>query len=444
MTTSEGHGSPQGAETPPPGVEVTRLASGTRVVTERMPAVRSVAVGFWIAAGSRHEDAPVAGASHFLEHLLFKGTPKRSAQDIAESIDRVGGDMNAFTAKEYTCFYARCLDRDLGLAIDILGDMIVSSLMTPQDVDAERSVVLEEIGMHLDTPDDLVHSMFSEAVFGNHPLAREVLGDKDTITKMGRDDVYGYYRSQYTPGNLVVAVAGNVEHEQVVALVEDALGDWHAEEPQTPADVAPYQERRRHVLRTKPTEQVHVLLGGPGLRRTDERRHAANVLNQALGGGMASRLFQEVRERRGLAYSVYSYLSMYAEAGSFGVYAGSAPDRTMQVLDVVGAELERVAECGLTEEELVRSQGSLSGSLVLALEDTGSRMVRLGRMLTTGTPLLGLDELMAAVDAVEGDDVREVAQELLARPRTIAVVGPVEQPEIERMAQHPAVVEVVA
>lgn len=428
----------------PPGVEVTELASGVRVATERMPAVRSVAVGFWIACGSRHEGAPVAGASHFLEHLLFKGTQRRSAQEIAETIDRVGGDMNAFTSKEYTCFYARCLDRDVALAIDVLADMIVGSRITEDDVEAERQVVLEEIRMHLDTPDDLAHSLFTEAVYGTHPLAREVLGDKRTIEAMVREDVAGYYRRQYTPRNLVVAVSGNVDHGEVVRLVEDALGGWDAEQAPPTPEVVPYEQRRRHAVLTKQTEQVHLIVGGPGLRRTDERRHAANVLNQALGGGMASRLFQEVRERRGLAYSVYSWLQMHAEGGAFGVYAGSAPERAGDVLDVVGAELERIALDGLTDDELERAQGSLTGSLVLSLEDTGSRMVRLGRMLTTGVPLMGLDELMAAIDGVDHDDVRSVARELLARPRTLAVVGPVDDEAVAAMATRPAVVETAA
>lgn len=423
----------------PPEVSVTTLTSGIRVVTEHMPSVRSVAVGFWVGCGSRHEQPAVAGATHFLEHLLFKGTDRRSAQEIAETIDRVGGDLNAFTAKEFTCFYARCLDRDLGLAVDVLGDMLVSSVIRPDDVDAERQVVLEEIRMHLDTPDDLVHSVFSEAVFGSHPLGREVLGDEATINAMGRDDVDSHYRQQYAPTNVVVAVAGNVDHDSVVAHVEEALGDWRGAAPAAPPGEDFDEPVARHLLRTRPTEQSHLILGGRGVRRGDERRHAANVLNQALGGGMASRLFQEVRERRGLAYSVFSYLSMHAEGGTFGVYAGTAPDRAASVLDVINGELERVATQGLEEEELARAQGSLTGSLVLGLEDTGSRMVRLGKALTTDTPVLSLDELTAAIDAVTVEDVSKIAGYLLRSPRTLAVVGPVEAEDGERLGSHPAV-----
>ena len=417
------------------GVSLTTLGSGLRVVTETMPDVRSVAVGFWIGVGSRDERDPVAGASHFLEHLLFKGTRRRSAQEIASVIDAVGGDMNAFTSKEYTCFYARCLDRDLALAVDVLGDMMTSSAVRSGDVDAERDVVLEEIRMHLDTPDDLVHSVFSEAFFGEHPLGREVLGDDGTITAMTRDQVNRYYKRHYVPANVVVAVAGNVRHDEVVAAVVEAVGDWSG-------PVEPTVKRRsfngigepRVAVRPRPTEQLHLVLGGQGLARNDDRRWAAAVLNQALGGGMASRLFQEVRERRGLVYTVYSYNGMHADTGTFAVYAGTAPRKAGEVLTVTRGEVDAVLADGLGDDELERAKGHLAGSTVLALEDTGSRMTRLGKALTTGTPLLTLDETIAAVEGVSTDDVKDVAKVLLGGPWTLAVVGPKDAAKSKKFA----------
>lgn len=418
----------------PEGVTVTTLAEGTRVITERVPGVRSVAVGFWIGTGSRHERAPVAGASHFLEHLLFKGTRRRSARDIAEVIDAVGGELNAFTAKEHTCAYVRCLDRDLPLAIDVLADMVTGSRIRSADVEAEREVVVEEIHSHLDTPDDLVHSVFSEAVFGAHPLGREVLGDEATIRGLSRDQLNRWYRRQYAPSNVVVAVAGDVVHDDVVAEVAAALEGWQADAPRPVARRRPGRIGQALAVRSRPTEQTHVVLGGLGIARDDPRRHAAHVLNEALGGGMSSRLFQEVRERRGLAYTVFSYLSLHAEGGTFGVYAGTAPERADAVLDVVVAELERAAVDGLGAEELARAKGALSGALVLGMEDTGSRMSRLGKSLVTGTPLISLDELVEAIDAVSGEDVRAVAGALLSGPRSLAVVGPVSDERAAELA----------
>jgi predicted Zn-dependent peptidase len=419
------------------GVRQTTLDSGVRVVTEAMPHVRSVTVGYWIGIGSRDERGPVAGASHFLEHLLFKGTKRRTAAEIAEALDAVGGDMNAFTSKEYTCFYAHCLDRDTPLALDVLGDMITSARIRSADVDAERDVVLEEIRMHLDTPDDLVHTVFSEALFGEHPLAREVLGSERSITEMTRDQVHRYYKRHYVPENLTVVAAGNVEHEAVVAGVAEALADLAPAGRSTVARTGWDGVREpRVVLRERPTEQSHLVLGGVGLARGDERRFAASVLNQALGGGMASRLFQEVREKRGLVYSVYSYQGMHTDAGSFAVYAGTAPAKVTTVLDVVRTELDRARREGITDAELERAKGNLAGSMLLSLEDTGSRMGRLGKGIATDSELLTLDETLAAVEAVTHDDVREVAAELLSGPFTLAGVGPVGDLDADALGDH--------
>lgn len=408
------------------GVALTTLPSGLRIASEHMPDVRSVSVGYWVDAGSRDERDEVAGASHFLEHLLFKGTTRRTAQQIAAQIDEVGGDLNAFTSKEYTCFYARCLDRDMRLAVDVLGDMITSALIRPADVDGERNVVLEEIRMHYDTPDDLVHSVFSEAWFGAHPLGREVLGDLDTITNMRRDQVNGYFRRKYAPENIVVAAAGNVRHDDFVDAVLDTLDGWTGPaKPSRPNRKPPGDDPAESLLlRKRPTEQAHLVLGGTGLARGDARRFAAGVLNQALGGGMASRLFQEVREKRGLAYSVYSYHGMHNDTGNFAVYAGTAPQTAMEVLDVVIEELDKVCADGLSDEELTRAKGHMAGALVLGLEDSGSRMNRLGKSLLTGTPLLSLDETLAAVEAVTSAQVLEVGRTLLGGQKALAVVGP--------------------
>ncbi|HSK97232.1 MAG TPA: pitrilysin family protein [Euzebyales bacterium] len=413
------------------------LPSGVRRVTERMPTVRSVSIGFWIGTGSRDEQTAVAGASHFLEHRLFKGTRRRSAVEIAGALEAVGGDLNAFTSKEYTCFYARCLDRDLPLAVDVLADMITSATVTAEDVDAERAVVLEEIRMHRDTPDDLVHSVFSEALYGTHPLAREVLGTSGTIQTVPRDHVFGYYRERYVPDNMVVAVAGNVDHDEVARLVNAALEGWEYTGGTPARQLLGIERPARAVgLCPRPTEQAHICLGGMAFARDDERRYAGRVLEQAMGGGMASRLFQEIRERRGLAYSVYSYLSMQAEAGYHAVYAGTAVENVDEVLEVTRGELVRALREGLSAEELAAAKGALTGSLILGLEDTSSRMTRLGRSAICDLPLQTLDEIMRAIDDVSADDVAAVTSALYGGEWSLAVVGPFEDSDTTRFATY--------
>jgi len=403
---------------------MTTLPSGVRVVTEAMPHVRSAAVGFWVDAGSRDEKGPVSGATHFLEHLLFKGTKRRSALEIAEALDAVGGDLNAFTSKEYTCFYARCLDRDLALAIDVLGDMITSARLRSADVDAERDVVLEEIRIHLDTPEDLVHSVWSEAFFGEHPLGREILGDEQTITAMTRTQISRWYQRKYVPANLVVAAAGHVEHDRVVEQVAVSLEGLERTGDGTPRRQAPSgAAAATAAVRKRTTEQAHLVWGGAGLPRGDDRRFAGAVLNQALGGGMASRLFQEIRERRGLAYTVYTYQGQHADSGTFALYAGTAIPRAKEVLTVVGEEFAKARQDGITEPELERAKGYLTGSVILSIEDTGSRMNRIGKSVLTATPLLSLDETIAAIERVTLDDVRSVGDVILSGPFTLAAVG---------------------
>ncbi|GAA0221186.1 pitrilysin family protein [Actinomadura nitritigenes] len=409
-------------------VRRTVLPGGLRIITESTPAVRSAAFGVWSAVGSRDEAPADAGASHYLEHVLFKGTRRRSALELSAAIDAVGGDLNAFTAKEYTCYYARVLDSDLPLAVDIVSDMVADSVNRPEDVEAERGVILEEIHMRDDDPGDLIHDEFATALYGDTPLGRPILGTEDSINALSRDRIHGYYREHYTPSNLVVSVAGNIEHDEVVRLVSDAFaghltGDAEPAPPRVGGPAAPVDPRT--VIIDKDTEQAHIVLGVPGVCRTDDRRFALGVLNAALGGGMSSRLFQEIREKRGLAYSVYSYTAQYADSGIFGVYAGCQPGKVDEVLSICRDEVNRAAEQSLTEEELERGKGQMRGALVLGLEDTGSRMSRIGKSELVYESLLPVDDVLACIEAVTLDDVRAVAREILSAQHALTVIGPV-------------------
>ena len=410
-------------------VRRTVLPGGLRIVTEAVPTVRSVAFGIWVGVGSVDEQLTEAGATHYLEHLLFKGTPKRTALDISAAIESVGGEINAFTAKEFTCYYARVLDTDLPLAVDVVSDMVTSSLIAPVDVESEREVVLEEIAMRDDDPSDAVHDLLATRMWGDSPLGRSILGTVESITGMARDTVNDYYRRHYLARNMVVAVAGNVRHDDVVALVEKAFGEAGfldgADEPAAPrtGGVAPSSGQGVTLLH-RPTEQANVVLAVPGLARNDERRFALGVLNAALGGGMSSRLFQEVRERRGLAYSVYSYASQHAAAGLLGVYVGCQPKKVDQVLELCRTVLADVVRGGITAEELERGKGQARGGLVLGLEDTSARMSRLAKAELVYDELPSVDELIARVDGVSIDQVADLARTLLPATPTLAVVGP--------------------
>jgi predicted Zn-dependent peptidase len=413
-------------------VRRTVLPGGLRVVTETMPTVRSAAVGIWVGIGSRDEDLVDAGATHYLEHLLFKGTRRRSALEISAAVDAVGGDLNAFTAKEYTCYYARVLDSDLPLAVDVVSDMVTGSLIQEEDVEAERGVILEEIAMRDDEPSDLVHDEFSTALYGDAPLGRPILGTIDSINSLTADGIGRYYRDRYLPANLVVAVAGNLDHDEVLRHVDKAFEGALGKEglpspPRIGGDGAAPNPGVRLIPRQ--TEQANLILGTIGVSRTDDRRFVLGVLNSALGGGMSSRLFQEVREKRGLAYSVYSYTSQYSDTGTFGVYAGCQPGKIDEVLTICRDEVAKVAEHGLTDEELSRGKGQLRGSMVLGLEDTGSRMSRIGKSELVYDELLSVDEVLARIDAVTLDDIRAVAGDVLAQPMTLTVVGPFEDRE---------------
>ncbi|MGZ4592124.1 MAG: M16 family metallopeptidase, partial [Actinomycetes bacterium] len=397
-----------------------------------MPTVRSVTVGIWVGVGSRDEAPSLAGASHYLEHLLFKGTRRRDALAISSAIDAVGGEMNAFTSKEYTCYYARVLDTDLPLAVDVVCDLVTSSVIKKADVESERGVILEEIAMHEDDPTDMVHDQFAQVLFGEGPLGRPVLGSVESIETIGRSAISGYYKRRYRPQDMVVAVAGNIDHASVVQLVKKAFasagfGD-HLATPAAPriGERSPDSAGGVRVIR-RTTEQANVVLGTPGMHRRDDRRFALGVLNAALGGGMSSRLFQEVREKRGLAYSVYSYHAQYADAGLFGVYAGCVPRKVDDVLAICREELEKVANRGITVDELERGKGQLRGSLVLGLEDTGSRMSRIGKAELVHGELLSVDHIINRINGVQLDEVSAVASEVLAARPTLAVVGPFEE-----------------
>jgi predicted Zn-dependent peptidase len=410
-------------------VKRTVLPSGLRVVTEAVPTVRSVAFGLWVGVGSRDESTKLAGATHYLEHLLFKGTQRRSALDISSAIDSRGGEINAFTAKEFTCYYARVLDNDLPVAVDVVSDMVLSSILTGPDFEAERGVILEEIAMHQDDPGDIVHDTFAQTVFGQTPLGRPILGTVDSIIALGRDSVRRHYRRWYRPEHIVVSAAGNLDHAKVVRLVKKAFGAALTEERS--AAPAPVRSPNRKwadsggiAVIERPSEQVNLVLGMPGVHRTDDRRFPLSVLNSALGGGMSSRLFQEVREKRGLAYSVYSYNSQYSDAGLFGVYAGCLPQKVDDVLEICRVELQRVCERGITDDELRRGKGQVSGSLVLGMEDTGSRMSRIGKSELVYGEMMGIDEILQRVDAVSLDDVRAVAADVLSAAPSLAVIGP--------------------
>ncbi|MSO43047.1 MAG: insulinase family protein [Candidatus Planktophila sp.] len=405
------------------------LPSGLRIVTEEVTSVRSAAIGIWVNVGSRDETPAVAGASHFLEHLLFKGTTRRTALEISSSIESVGGEMNAFTSKEYTCFYARVIDTDLPLAIDVISDLITSSVVTALDVDAERKVVLEEIAMLDDDPSDLIHDLYAETYYGDTQLGRPVLGTIDSINTMSRTSVFNFYKRRYLPQDLVVAVAGNIKHKKVVEMVEKALSvDGFLDltgapviRPNTPVKKS---AQKSVGLISRTTEQAHMFYGMEGVARHDDRRFAMGILASALGGGMSSRLFQEIREKRGLAYSVYAFAQQFAGSGQIGFYAGCKPAKAIEVLEIIREVLADVANNGMSYEEIERAKGAVRGSLVLSQEDSGSRMSRIGKNEIVYGYVMGFDDILKAVSKVNEADIREIASAYLTKTPTLALVGP--------------------
>lgn len=412
-------------------VRTTVLPGGLTVVTEHMPDVLSVSLGFWVGTGSVDEPEPIAGASHFLEHLLFKGTAQRSAREIAESVDAVGGDINAFTTKEHTAFYVRLLADCAELGLDILSEIIWAPALRSEELEAERQVILEEILMHADEPAEEVHDLFNTAMYPGHPLGRDVLGLEHTVKAVTRAQVASFHREHYRTRNIVVTAAGRVEHDFVVDGIAKRLEKATAEVGEDlllgggpPARRVPEAPPQRRLVVNRQTEQAHIMVGMPGLERNHPDRQVLNVLDHILGGGMSSRLFQSVREERGLAYSVYSYRSAYQGTGDFAVYCGTAPQRAQEVIELVSEELDRMAASGPTEAELEAAKSHIRGATALGLEDSGARMSRLGRAQLAHGRVPALSELDAQIAAVTTEGLARVARQVLGGPRSLVVLGP--------------------
>lgn len=410
--------------------DFTTLPNGLRVITEPMPSLRSVALGCWIDTGTRDEDSNEAGVSHFLEHLLFKGSERLSAREVNETLDSIGAESNAFTSKETTCYWARLLDQDLAVGLDVLSEIIQRPAFRINEIDSERQVVVEEINMNEDDPTDVAFENFSTAVFEGHPLEAPVLGTRESIRAITRDDIHGYWKRRYGAGSVVIAAAGSVDHEEVVEMVAERFGDWSGD----PVDHqhSPVLANPKVNVTRRETEQAHLILGGPGLHRSDERRWAFEVLTHVMGSGMSSRLFREVREERGLAYAVIGFKLAYADSGAWGVHVGTTPHQTDTALTVIRDELAKVVEDGITPEELERAKGSMRGGLALSLEDSNSRMVRLGRDELAGMPHLSVDERLEKLEAVDLEMVQSVAAEIYGAPtRVMGAVGPFDEGELD-------------
>jgi predicted Zn-dependent peptidase len=416
---------------------LTELDSGVRVVTEHMDSVRSAALGFWIGTGSGFEDDSRAGLSHLLEHMLFRGTARYESLEIDQLFDGMGAELNAGTGKETTSVYSRVLDVHLERAFDVMADMVWRPRIADEDLAQEREIVLEEIAMYEDDPQDRVFDVLGEAVFGDHPLGRAVIGHRRVVADTAAAELQAFHAGRYTPGNVVVAAAGSVDHDRLVALVEQTLGDVPMRTGATLA-LAPVGRTplARGQFLAKETEQYHVCLGAPAIARDDDRRFALRVLDGVLGGTSSSRLFQEVREKRGLAYSVYSFTSLYAGTGQIGLYLGTRPDNVAKAMKVVGEELERLLSDGITAEELARSKENAKGRVVLALESTTARMNRLGSSVLAEMPLLTVDEVVERIDAVTLDDVAGLARELYA-PERLSAAGIGADESVFRTALEP-------
>ena len=407
--------------------KLTELDSGERVISERLDHVRSAAVGYWIGAGSRDEQAEEAGVTHFIEHLLFKGSDRFSALQIAEIFDGLGGELNAATSREHTLVYGRVPDHHLVTAMDVMGDMVFAP--TFAELDSERDVVLEEIAMYEDAPQELVHDLIADAVFADHPLGRPVIGTAEVISSIPRDAIAGYHETMYVPGNIVVAAAGNIEHDEVVELVSRALAGRAERSAAGPNVRPPLMQAPPPRLRfqQKDTEQYHVCLAAPGISRSDRRRFAASLLDAILGGSASSRLFQEIREKRGMAYAVYSFVSQYTDTGQIGIYLGTREENLGEALAIAAEQIADVAAGNVPEGELERAKENLKGRILLSMESTSARMNRLGKSLITDSELLSLDRIVAEIDAVEASSVAELAATFLAPEKlSAACIGPSE------------------
>jgi predicted Zn-dependent peptidase len=407
---------------------LSELDSGERVISEKVPSVRSVALGFWIGTGSRDEREERAGVSHFIEHLLFKGSRSYSAQEIAETFDSMGAELNAATSREHTVVYSRVPDGHVENALDVMCDMVFAPSFS--DLDQEREVVLEEIAMYEDTPQELVHDLFSEAVFGNHPLGRPVIGTAEVISTVSRRAIANYHRTAYAGGNVVISAAGNITHERLLRLLE-RVHERRAQPPgKGPRVRSPLVKTPPPGLRfaRKDTEQYHLCIGAPGIARSDRRRFAASLLDGILGGSASSRLFQEIREKRGMAYAVYSFASQYTDTGLIGIYLGTREENVAACLEICAEQIGEIAAGNLRPRELERAKENLKGRIMLSMESTSNRMSRLGKSVVTDTELLGFDRIIAEIDAVESEAIGELASLLLAPERlSVSGVGPEEK-----------------
>jgi predicted Zn-dependent peptidase len=400
----------------------TVLDNGVTVLTESMDTLRSVALGIWFSVGSRDETPAEAGMSHFMEHMMFKGTPSRTPAQISEAFDELGAELNAFTSKEYTCYYSRLVDEHVPTALEVLSDMVTNASLEEDACEREREVVIEEIARMEDSPDDRVHEMFAGTLWPNHPIGLPILGSRETVGSFDNAASVEYRRQHYTTGNCCVAAAGNIEHEEHVALVEQYLA--LPEGPRAERTHADDTDTTRLAVFTKETEQSHICYGTSCMNAHHPDRFVLAIIDSVLGGGMSSRLFQEIREKRGLAYAVYSFHSLFQDTGQFAVYAGTRPDNTAEVIDLVREECERVAGSGLEDHEIERAQESIKGHLVLGLESTRNRMTRLGKNQVTGGEILSVDEVVERIEAVTADDVKRVAADVFAGETALAVIGP--------------------
>lgn len=399
------------------------LANGVRIVTEEIPYVRSVSMGLWVGAGSRDENESNNGIAHFIEHMMFKGTAKRTAKGIAEALDAVGGQLNAFTSKEYTCYYTKVLDEHIDVAVDLLSDMYFNSLFREGDIDKEKNVIIEEIKMYEDTPDELVHDIFTSTLWTGHALGRSVIGTEEIIRTIDREKLLKFRDENYVPDSLVVAVAGNIKHEQIVAKLAPLFGTIKActreriySQPVTECRIS---------TKKKDTEQVHLCVGTPGLPMEHDDIYVLHLINSALGGGISSRLFQEVREERGLAYSIFTYHSSYRDAGLFSIYAGLSRNNLTEVLSLISAELKSVRKEGITAEELARAKEQLKGSVLLGLENVSNRMTRLGKSELSVNRVISVEETVQKINKVGFEDIKRLADIFFRGDNiVIACVGP--------------------
>jgi predicted Zn-dependent peptidase len=397
------------------------LPSGLRIIAEKIPHFRSVAVGLWIGSGSQYETKQQGGISHFIEHMLFKGTKKRTARDIAEAMDAVGGQLNAFTSKECTCFYAKVVDEDLSLAVDVISDIVLHSLFSPQELEKEKGVIIEEISMAEDSPEDLVSELIMLAQYGDQPLARPILGTEESVSALTRAKLLHYYKKFYRPENAVLALAGNYEWENVLKLAEEYLGDWESGELGPTYRTRP--AKPQVIRKEKDIEQLHLTVSYPGIPQDSDEIYPLSILNSVLGGAMSSRLFQSIREERGLAYTVYSYPASYSDSGIFAIYAGTSLEHGPEVLKLIRQEVEKITREGLTHQEFDQARAQLKGSYILGLESTSSRMNALGRRkLLLGTEQTE-EDVIRKIDAITYEQVFDLTKKLLNAKPSFALVG---------------------